>query len=61
MQLNYEYKALLNGGFGSAKQWASDHQIKVSEYCATPDMVTASQAQMMADPEAVGEAGVDMT
>ena len=59
MQLNDEEKAMLNGDFGRAKQWAIDHQIKVGEFFDAPDMVTVSQAHMMADPESVGEAGVD--
>src|SRR6056300_1945395 len=59
MQLNDEEKAMLNGDFGRAKQWAIDHQIKVGEFVDAPDMVTVSQAHMMADRESVGEAGVD--
>ena len=39
MQLNDEEKAMLNGDFGKAKQWAIDHQIKVGEFFDAPDMV----------------------
>jgi predicted aconitase len=59
MQLNDEEKAMLNGDFGTAKQWAIEHQIKVGEFFDAPDMVVVSQAHMMADPESVGEAGVN--
>ena len=58
MHLNDEEKAMLNGDFGKAKQWAIDHQIKVGEFFDASDMVAVSQAHMMADPESVGEAGV---
>ena len=57
MQLNDEEKAMLNGNFGKAKQWAIDHQIKVGDFFDAPDMVAVSQAHMMADPESIGEAG----
>ena len=57
MQLNDEEKAMLNGDFGKAKQWAIDHQIKVGKFFDAPDMVAVSQAHMMADPESIGEAG----
>jgi len=50
---------MLNGEFGKAKQWAIDHQIKVGEFFDAKDMVLVSQAHMMADPESVGDAGVD--
>lgn len=59
MHLNDEEKAMLNGEFGKAKQWAIDHQIKVGEFFDAKDMVAVSQAHMMADPESVGDAGVD--
>ena len=59
MQLNDEEKAMLNGDFGKAKQWAIDHQIKVGDFFDAPDMVAVSQAHMMADPESIGEAGAD--
>lgn len=59
MHLSEEEKAMLNGEFGKAKQWAIDHQIKVGEFFDAKDMVLVSQAHMMADPESVGDAGVD--
>lgn len=59
MHLSDEEKAMLNGEFGKAKQWAINHQIKVGEFFDAKDMVAVSQAHMMADPESVGDAGVD--
>jgi predicted aconitase len=59
MHLSDEEKAMLNGEFGKVKQWAIDHQIKVGEFFDAKDMVAVSQAHMMADPESVGDAGVD--
>jgi predicted aconitase len=59
MHLSDEEKAMLNGEFGKAKQWAIDHQIKVGEFFDAKDMVAVSQVHMMADPESVGDAGVD--
>ena len=59
MQLNEEEQAMLAGKHGKAKQWAIDHQLKVGSFFDATDMVSVSQAHMMADPESVGEAGVD--
>ena len=59
MHLSDEEKAMLNGEFGKVKQWAIDHQIKVGEFFDAKDMVAVSQVHMMADPESVGDAGVD--
>ena len=58
MHLNEEEKAMLAGKYGKAKQWAIDHQLKVGSFFDATDMVSVSQAHMMADPESVGEAGV---
>ena len=59
MQLNDEEQAMFAGEYGQAKQWAIDHQLKVGNFFDAEDMVSVSQAHMMADPESVGEAGVD--
>ena len=59
MQLSDEEEAMLAGEYGKAKQWAIDHQLKVGSFFDAEDMVSVSQAHMMADPESVGEAGVD--
>jgi predicted aconitase len=56
--LNDEEKAMLAGEMGPARQWALDHQIKVGRMFDAEDMVTVSQAHMMADPESLGDAGV---
>ena len=58
MHLNDEEQAMLAGKYGKAKQWAIDHQLKVGSFFDATDMVSVSQAHMMADPESVGEAGV---
>ena len=49
---------MLAGEMGPARQWALDHQIKVGRMFDAEDMVTVSQAHMMADPESLGDAGV---
>ena len=59
MQLNDEEESMLAGEQGKAKQWAIDHQLKVGEFFDATDMVSVSQAHMMADPESVGDAGVE--
>ena len=59
MQLSDEEQAMLAGEYGKAKQWAIDHQLKVGSFFDAEDMVRVSQAHMMADPESVGQAGVD--
>ena len=56
MQLNEEEQAMLAGEYGKAKQWAIDHQLKVGRFFDATDMVSVSQAHMMADPESVGQA-----
>lgn len=58
MRLAEQEKAMLAGEMGEAKKWAIDHQLKVGEMFDAEDLVEVSQAHMMADPEAVGEAGV---
>ncbi len=59
VKLTDEEKAMRAGSLGAAKRWAIDHQIKVGRMFDAADMVPVSQAHMMADPEALGEAGVD--
>lgn len=58
MKLTDEERSMLAGEQGAAKRWAIDHQIKVGSMFEAEDLVPVSQAHMMADPEAVGEAGV---
>ncbi len=59
MRLTDEEQAMLAGEMGKAKQWAIDHQIKVGGMFDAEDLVPVSQAHMMGDPEAVGDAGAD--
>ena len=59
MRLTTEEQAMAAGEMGSALQWAIDHQIKVGSFFDAEDMVPVSQAHMMADPESVGDAGVE--
>ena len=61
MKLSDEEKAMLAGEFGPAVKWAIEHQIQVGRMFDAKDMVTVSQAHMMADPESLGEAGVAFT
>ena len=61
MQLNDEEKAMLAGDFGPAVTWALKHQLQVGRMFDAEDMVSVSQAHMMADPESLGEAGVAFT
>jgi len=58
MKLTDQEEAMLAGEMGLAKAWAIDHQVKVGGMFDAEDLVPVSQAHMMADPEAVGEAGV---
>ena len=58
MKLSDEECAMRDGDYGPAKQWAINHQIQVGSFFDAFDMVSVSQAHMMADPESVGEAGV---
>ena len=59
MRLTDEEQAMLAAEMGKAQQWAIDHQIKVGGMFDAKDLVPVSQAHMMGDPEAVGEAGAD--
>lgn len=51
---------MLAGDMGRARQWALEHQLQVGEMFDARDMVAVSQAHMMADPESLGEAGVEL-
>ena len=59
MKLSDEEKAMLAGEFGPACQWAIKHQKQVGRMFDAMDMVEVSQAHMMADPESLGDAGVE--
>jgi hypothetical protein len=45
---------------GPVKRWAIDHMVQVGRMFDAADLVPASQAHIMGDPEAVGEAGADL-
>ncbi len=59
MNLSDEEQAMLAGDMGEPKRWAMDHMIRVGDMFEAADFVRVSQAHMMADPESVGEAGVE--
>ena len=50
---------MLAGEMGAPVKWAIDHQTKLGRMFDAQDMVLVSQSHMMADPESLGEAGVD--
>jgi predicted aconitase len=51
---------MLAGELGPVKRWAIDHMVQVGRMFDAADLVPASQAHIMGDPEAVGEAGADL-
>ena len=59
MKLTPQAQAMLAGEMGSARQWAVEHQLQVGRMFDAADTVEISQAHMMADPESLGEAGVE--
>lgn len=60
MKLTAKAQAMLAGEHGSARQWAVEHQIQIGRMFDAVDMVEVSQAHMMADPESIGLAGVEL-
>lgn len=60
MKLSTQAEAMLAGEMGPARKWAVEHQIQVGRMFDAADMVAVSQAHMMADPESVGPAGVEL-
>src|SRR5205807_4096766 len=58
MRLTDEEKAMLSGELGEVRRWAISHQIAVGEFFDAADFVPVSQADVMADTESLGEAGV---
>ena len=59
MRLSDEERAMLEGERGAARRWALRHQVEVGRMFDAQDMVPVSQAHMMADPESLGEVGVE--
>ncbi len=60
MKLTSKAQAMLDGEYGTARQWAVEHQIQIGRMFDAVDMVEVSQAHMMADPESIGLAGVEL-
>ncbi len=58
MKLSTQEQSMLAGEQGAARQWAIGHQMQVGQMFDAPDMVEVGQAHMMADPESLGDAGV---
>ena len=50
MKLSDEEQAMLAGEAGPAIKWAIEHQLQVGQMFDAEDMVSVSQAHMMADP-----------
>ena len=61
MKLTDKEQEMLAGKAGPAVKWAMEHQLQVGRMFDAEDMVTVSQAHMMADPESLGESGVQFT
>jgi predicted aconitase len=59
MRLTDHEKAMLAGELGEPRRLALEHQIKVGRFFDAADMVGISQVHIMADTEALGEAGVE--
>ena len=59
MHLTNEEKSMLEGEFGEPCKWAMEHMLRVGSFFGAKDFVQVTQAHMMADPESVGEIGVE--
>ncbi|MGI9419114.1 MAG: aconitase X, partial [Geminicoccaceae bacterium] len=60
MKLSARAEAMLAGELGPARRWAIQHQLQVGRMFDAADMVEVSQAHMMADPESIGIAGLEL-
>ena len=60
MKLSPRAEAMLAGELGPARRWAVEHQIQIGRMFDAEDMVQVSQSHMMADPESIGYAGVEL-
>lgn len=58
MRLNDLERSMLGGELGAAVKAAIEHQLKVGEFFGAEDLVSVTQAHIMADTESLGEAGV---
>ena len=57
MQLTDHEQAMLSGAEGPARKFAMQQIVKVGRFFDAKDTVAISQVHIMADPEALGEAG----
>ena len=60
MKLSSQTESMLAGEQGPARKWAVEHQLQIGRMFDAIDMVPVSQAHMMADPESIGIAGVEL-
>jgi predicted aconitase len=56
--LNDEEQAMLAGAAGGPRRLAMEHLVQVADFFDAADLVEVSQVHIMADSEALGEAGV---
>ena len=59
MRLNEMEQAMLAGELGEARQYAMQQILRVGKFFDAEDCVEVSQVHLMADPEAVGEQGIN--
>ncbi len=60
MRLSEEERAMLAGELGEPRRFALEQQLAVGRYFGAGDFVPIAQAHLMADGEAVGEAGLGL-
>lgn len=60
MKLSSQAESMLAGEQGPARQWAVEHQMQIGRMFDAEDMIRVSQAHIMADPESIGLAGVEL-
>src|SRR5207342_629146 len=58
MRLSEEERGILAGKLGPVPRLALEHQVKVGEFFGAEEFVAVTQANVMADTESLGEAGV---
>ncbi len=57
LQLTEQEKAMLAGAEGEPRRLAMEHMVQVAGFFDAEDLVPVSQVHVMADSEALGEAG----
>ena len=60
MRLSEEEEAIRAGALGEPRRFALEQQIAVGRFFGAADFIPIAQAHLMADGEAVGEAGLDL-